>query len=69
MLERMAQVLRDHPEIALFLTFGVGYCAAIEIIQSTPWIGRDAELFDWFADAAGLAAAYGLKRAVSGFKA
>ncbi len=29
--------------------------AAIELLQSMPLIGRDAELFDWIADLAGIA--------------
>ena len=32
--------------------------ALIEVLQSSPTIGRDAELYDWFADIAGVLTAY-----------
>lgn len=39
------------------LTIGVALAAlggAIEIVQATPLIGRDAEIMDWLADVAGI---------------
>ena len=32
--------------------------AFIEVLQSSPMIGRDAEVYDWFADIAGVLTAY-----------
>ena len=32
----------------------IGLGASIEILQATPWIGRDADLRDWLADVAGV---------------
>ena len=32
--------------------------AAIELLQATPFVARDAELFDWVADITGVAAGY-----------
>ncbi len=34
----------------VLLVFG----GAIEVIQGTPWIARDADIHDWFADAVGI---------------
>jgi hypothetical protein len=39
----------------VLLIFG----GAIELIQGTPWIQRDADIHDWFADAVGIGFALG----------
>ncbi len=45
--------------------------AAVEVIQGTPWVGRDADVMDWVADTIGILAIVGvivaahLRRALS----
>lgn len=42
---------------ALVLMIGLGYGAIDEWLQALPFVHRDCELADWFADAAGIASA------------
>ncbi|HWI87171.1 MAG TPA: teicoplanin resistance protein VanZ [Sphingomonas sp.] len=43
-----------YPRIPVMLLFGLlaGFGALIELSQAVPWIHRDAEWADWFADIA-----------------
>ena len=43
---------RQHWLFVVLIALGLG--AAIEFLQATPWVGRDADLQDFLADTAGI---------------